>query len=202
MKLKHTVLTLSLLTAAAIAASGCSRGVNVIDFAGQEMTAPSKSVTPTDTAGNDTIVPDNTGTTTADSGTTTDTGTTSDPVTPTDPGSGAHEEKYCPAGTASEDGNGTLCCRIDDPQVCMIVDPVPPGGVRPGVLDHLPLDAVITVDPTPPPPDHGGGGGAGGLHDSKTPDCYISDRYGNERRAHQTDTGGTSDLPGRGCTMI
>jgi hypothetical protein len=205
MILKNTVLTLSLLVATAIAASGCDRGVNVIDFAGHEMTAPSESVTPTDTAGDDTIVPDNTGTTTTDSGTTTDTGTTSDPGTPTDTGSGSHNEKYCPAGTASADGNGTLCCRIDDPQVCMIVDPLPPGGVKPGVLDHIPADAVISVDPTPPPqpPDHGGVGGSGGLNDTRPPNCYNKDPYGGtERRLNQTDVGGTGDFPVRGCIII
>lgn len=196
MKLKHTVLTLSLLAATAIAASGCSRGVNVIDFAGHETASNSESVTPTENTG-DIIVPENTGTTPTDSGTTTDTGTTPDPVTPTDPGSGAHEEKYCPAGTVSEDGNGTLCCRIDDPQVCMIIDPGPGG--RPHFPDHLPETDVAVDDPTTPP-DHGGGGydGSDGIG------CHFESPVGTRRvKVEGTQTGeGVEDLDTSDCIML
>jgi hypothetical protein len=203
--MKKTMSLSALILLTAVAAIGCDRGVNVIDFAGQETAANSESVTPTENTENsgDTITPENTGSPSTDTGTTEP---TPEPETPTNTGSDTHEEKYCPAGWASEDGNGTLCCRDDNPQICMIIDPVPPGGVKPGIFDHLPTDVVV-VDPTPPTPPPGGtgGGGSGGLDDPEDPDCYHKGPYGDrgmERMNNHTTTGDIGLGPVRGCVMM
>jgi hypothetical protein len=129
-----------------------------------------------------------------------ETGTQSDPQPEAE-----DENSLCPSGWKSQ-GTPYLCCRIDDPQVCIIIEPGPGGGGRPGLGDIRPVVEEIKEDstppdPTPPPPDSGGGGGGLG---GDGIGCHFQGPTGGRRMKNNPGTVNDADeiVSKNDCIML